>query len=618
MRKAGVPRVIGLAVVLFVLTLFAGCGGSGGSGARGEENTADPNSIVTFTSSLDSGRIDSLPAGADHVKMVLDGNESIAEVTSRIIVYAESQMDSAEVGTLALSFHVSPGEHIYTVYALRGSTVIATIGPITFTKVEAIPVTIPIAFHFPSFDRYTTKVGTDGADTMIVYGTDGKDRIVQYGLAGNDILVAHGNADNDWIEQFGGNGDNSQSAYAEDGDDYVYQEGGSGTSIIEALGGTVGIQTFIQVGGQGYNTMTVDDSSNNRSAYIEQHGGPAGNIIEVTGSKGDDDLNLYGGAGSDSMTYDMTGGADIAFIDGGAGNDLLTINEQGELNYTIKDSTGTVFSKGSGGTAITVANIEGIRLLDENGATLFTWGIPPSPPAPLVPALPAAGSFDTVVNDPVFTGNIAQIRMGTDGKDLITQYGGTGNVTQIASGNPGDDWILQVTGGTTVKQSASAGSGNDTIYQFAQSSGSATQNILGGTTGAQTFFQVGGQGANKMTVSDASNTGSAHIEQYGGPAGNTMTIMGSEGDDTIAFYGGAGNDVMTYTLTPGNDTGLIHGDAGDNTLTINPGIQSDYAIKDSNGSVLYDSGTGGAVITVLNMQHITVIDVNGNTVWSAP
>jgi len=613
MRKNRTSRIIWAFSVLTISLLLAGCGSGGGHSSNAATEGTDPDSAVTFTYSLDSGQLNGLPAGTDHIDVVLDGKETTYEVTARITVYAEA--DSAETGSQTLTFHVDPGEHTFTIIALQGTTQIAKIGPITFTKVDGIPITTPIAFAFPSFDHYATRVGTDGTDTII--GSDKNDRIVQYGLAGDDNLIVSGGGGNDWIEQFGGSGSDMIKASLGDGDSYVYQSGGDGTSTLYANGGTAGTQTFVQAGGQGYNTITVNDGANTGTAHIEQQGGPSGNTMKITGAMGSDVITISGGAGSDSITYNMTDGTDTVTIDGNVGNDLLTINTNGVTNYTIKDSSGTIFSHGTGGTTITVTSIEGIRLVDEDGDTISTWGNPPSPLAPAVPAVPDGSGFNNVV-PPVLavSGDITQIVNGTAGRDLIAMYGGTGNVKQIVNGNAGDDWILQVTEGTACKQTVNAGDGSDTVYQFITGNGSATQVIEGGVTGAQTFVQVGGQGVNTMTADDSSNSGSARISQYGGPAGNTMEVTGSESNDLISMNGGAGNDTLTYDMTSGNDAVMINGDAGDNMLTVNTQGETNYTLKDSSGNALYTSGTGGTAITVLNVQHITVLDLNGDTVWS--
>jgi hypothetical protein len=241
--------------------------------------------------------------------------------------------------------------------------------------------------------------------------------------------------------------------------------------------------------------------------------------------------------------------------------------------------------------------------------------------APSIPTLPADSGFDYVVTDPGMTGDVTQIENGTPGKDRIIQYGGTGTVIEGASSNTGSDWVLQVCNGSICNQSADSGDGDDIVYQFAAGSGPAFQGATGGCgVGAQTFIQVGGLGVNTMSVDDSCHGGSAHIEQYGGPAGNTMEATGSFGNDIVAIYGGAGNDGITYDITQGSDVAVINGGGGADSLTINTQGLLNYSIREGSGAVLFSSGTGGSTITAENVEGLMVLDQNGKAIftWSVP
>jgi hypothetical protein len=370
MNKAGASSIIKSFVVLAILALITSCGGGGGSshtGVPSGENTTDPNSVVTFTYTLEQGHINSLPAEADHVKVVIDnGQESTAEITSRITVTADSLMAaSAETSTLTLTFSVDPGDHTYTVYALKDSTVIATIGPITFTKGGNIPLAIPMAFAYgtppsaPSIPSLPDASGFDNPPindtssdvTQTDLGTTTNDLITQYSNTGYVTQSATGGGGNDWILQVSSGTGCQQSINFGAGNSTAYQfYTGNGASAQGALGVSSGIHTFIQVGGQGVNSMSVNDSANVTSAHIEQYGGPAGNTMEVYGSAGDDTI----------------------YICGGDGNDTLTINTGGLTNYTIKDGNGNELVKF--GTSVTrtiimMVNVETVK--DENGNTVW-------------------------------------------------------------------------------------------------------------------------------------------------------------------------------------------------------------------------------------------------------
>ena len=111
--------------------------------------------------------------------------------------------------------------------------------------------------------------------------------------------------------------------------------------------------------------------------------------------------------------------------------------------------------------------------------------------------------------------------------------------------------------------------------------------------------------------------GTAHIEQYGGQGANTMTLTGATGNDTIAMYGGKVNDTMTYNVTGGSDKVTINGGQGDDTLLINK-MGQNFTLVDNVGSVICQAGSGGPTITVVNVEHITVIGDSGLPICQWP
>ncbi len=127
------------------------------------------------------------------------------------------------------------------------------------------------------------------------------------------------------------------------------------------------------------------------------------------------------------------------------------------------------------------------------------------------------------------------------------------------------------------------------------------------------IIQVGGQGANNMTIEGG--TGQQYLQQYGGSGNNNMYVTGGASDDVIEMYGGPGNNTMRYDLTAGNDLVTILGGGGYNTLTINKN-QQNFILKDYQGRLLFQTGTGGSTITVANLQHITVIGDDGKPIYT--
>jgi hypothetical protein len=307
------------------------------------------NDNVTFTLTFAAGSLNSVPAGADRVTISID-----AAADTRIYRLTPELGSTAD--PLTVSFVAVAGNHTYTAKAWSGSTVLATIGPINFTTVSGFPLTIPLAFSFPAFDSYHTDFGE-----APYIGTEARDRVVQYGGAANDFISTSTGADDDWIEQYGGGGVDSLNAISGTGNDYVYQQAGSVGSNLYAAAAD-GDDWIIQSGGDGNDELNCQLGGGND--YIRQAGGGGNDTIGVNGGSGNDSVVINGGSGDDSITYNVSEGTDTADIDGGTGTDTLTVNRNGQ-SFVLRDSSGsTLYQYGSGGTVITVANLEQITVLD--------------------------------------------------------------------------------------------------------------------------------------------------------------------------------------------------------------------------------------------------------------
>jgi hypothetical protein len=60
---------------------------------------------------------------------------------------------------------------------------------------------------------------------------------------------------------------------------------------------------------------------------------------------------------------------------------------------------------------------------------------------------------------------------------------------------------------------------------------------------------------------------------------------------------------------------IING-GGIDSLTLNTQGELNYTIKNRSSNVLFNMGTGGTVITVINLGTITVLDENGYIVFT--
>jgi hypothetical protein len=69
------------------------------------------------------------------------------------------------------------------------------------------------------------------------------------------------------------------------------------------------------------------------------------------------------------MTFNVSSGNDNVSINSGQSDDILTINKRGN-SFTLVDNTGSVICQaGSGGTTITVVNVEHITVIGDDGLT---------------------------------------------------------------------------------------------------------------------------------------------------------------------------------------------------------------------------------------------------------
>jgi hypothetical protein len=152
------------------------------------------------------------------------------------------------------------------------------------------------------------------------------------------------------------------------------------------------------------------------------------------------------------------------------------------------------------------------------------------------------------------------------------------------------------------------------------------------------IMQVGGDGKDNIKFHlgygddfgfQYGGAGDDNIEALGGDGSDTIYLDGGEGNDTIfakpdaqndviTINAGAGNDAVTYEVSTGSDMAFIDGGTGTDSLTAREN-GNPLLIRDAVGNTLYDHGSNGTVIKVVNLEQITVKDPNGNTIfiWNA-
>jgi hypothetical protein len=534
---------------------------------------------VRFSFTFEAGQYNPLPAGADRVRVAVEGPESISRELLR------SDLPDLD-GAGDLVFWLVPGEYTYIAQALQGSTALLTIGPIEITVISDYRLMIPLIPTFTQFDHYQTNIGGDTPNTQIIFGTEAMDRFVQYGGDAEDTQYVESGAGSDWIEQYGGCGDDGQLAEGGTDNDYIYQNGGSGNDTIKIAAGW-GDDNCIQTGGTGDDTMEAISSNGNDTIYIE--GGQGNDSIYVNPGVGNDIISIDSGANDDTMTYEVNPEVDMAFIDGSHDIDTLTIRQNGN-SFRIENSIGEIICQnGSGGTVITVIDIELIKVLDIGGQVIFQQDV----------------GLEDVTN--------TQIVFGTPVADTFIQYGGNREDFQSIDCGAGEDWLEQYGRDGDDLLIIDSGTGADTIYQ---DGGAGKDNIVV-TTGKDNdqVTQKGGGGDDSLNC--AGGDGDAILGLEGGDGSDALRCSPGFGDDIITMAAGVGDDTIIYDIWPGLDSAAIDGSNGYDTLTINEdhNYVSPYRIVDGLGQVIFQTGSGGTVITVTDIEDMTVLDKDGNVVF---
>jgi hypothetical protein len=248
------------------------------------------------------------------------------------------------------------------------------VAPVMAILLSVLMVTAFIGQVQANPDKYI-QMGTKGTDYQEQFGTPGKEVIVQLGFGGDDTQYGEGAADDDWIIQNGGSGKDDMTAIGGDGNNCIIQEGGDGADIMfgAMVGQWIGLSEYLSNGGKGDDDITVGGGTGNCEVTV--YGGEGNDTIHVSVGPNakDDSIRIEAGSGNDTLRYDLSSGKDSVFIDGGSENDFLTINKN-HLSFQLLDSNGLVlYLVGSGGSTITVVNVEGGEVVGDDGKVAFQW-----------------------------------------------------------------------------------------------------------------------------------------------------------------------------------------------------------------------------------------------------
>jgi Ca2+-binding RTX toxin-like protein len=538
---------------------------------------------------------------------------------------------------------VDPGDGIDTVYQYGG------------------PGTTSQFISGTGGEKTYVQVGGASPNTQIAFGSTGSDRIIQYGGASADLMSGEGREGNDLIEQYGGDGVDTMVIEGGTGNDTVYQSGGDGSDSMVANGGS-NDDVINQRGGAGDDTMGALCGEGND--YIHQSGEDGNDILRVSsGYLENDTIFIDGGKGNDAVTIYMYPGADTVDVNGGEGIDRMAITHRLAADpYRIVDDAGsTIYETGSGGSVITVRNMEFLTdygdVADHSGDNVsftltfasgalnsvpagtdrVTISIDTNPdtriyrltPEPGSAAEPLTVSFVAVAGNHTYTAKawsgssplatIGPISFTTvNGFPLTiplafaypafdsyhTDVGGATSNTFTYLGTTDGDRVVQYGGAEIDTLSVSTGEGNDWCEQYG-GGGVDSLNAISGTGNDYVYQEAGSVGSNLYT---AAADGDDWIIQSGRDGNDELNCQLGGGNDYIRQAGGGGNDTIGVNGGSGNDSVVIDGGPGDDTISydVSPGMDTAYI----------DGGAGTDTLTVNeNGESFVLKDSSGNTLF---
>jgi len=445
-------------------------------------------------------------------------------------------------------------------------------------------------------DGNDTLVGGDAADTL----TGGRGNDVALMGAGDDTCIWNPGDGSDIVEGQGGvdtlvfNGSNvsekidisangARALFTRDVANIVMDLNGVETIEVGALGGTDRVQV---------DDLTGTDVKSVHVDLAAAGGGPDGaadNVV-VEGTAGDDVVHV-----TDATTDAVVSGlaAEVRVSGAEAGSDQLTIELQGGADVLdVSDFSGGILLAANGGP--------GADTLDFHGDDV-------------------SENFDISANGPLarFTRDVANVVLDLDGMETIEvdTLGGVDHV-QVNDLTGTDVTAVHV-------DLAATGGGPDGADDDVVVEGTAGNDVVH-VTDAATGAVVSGLAA-EVTVSGAEaasdqltidlQLGADVLDASGLTGGILLAVNGGDGDDLL--IGGSGDDV--FRGGRGNDVALMG--AGDDTFIWNPGDGSDIVegqegvdtliFNGSNVAEKIDISANGARVLFTRDVANVVMDLNG-------
>jgi Ca2+-binding RTX toxin-like protein len=495
-------------------------------------------------------------------------------------------------------------------------------------------------------DRIT---GGDGNDTLL--GGDGNDVII--GGRGNDTAQL-GAGDDTFIWN---PGDGSDVVDGQDGTDTLVFNGANidekisisanhgRVSLVRDVGGITmdlnGVEHIQLTARGGADTIAVNDLSGTGVTQVaidlsSTPGSGAGDFaadsVTVSGTKGDDHIEVQGQGGSvtvtglpELVTITGTEATDALVVSGGAGNDMLSAAaladgnimltlDGGAGNDTIIGSQGADLLLGGDGNDTVIGGRGNDTALLGNGNDTFIWN-----PGDGSDVVEGQAGTDTLIFNGAnvaeridISANGQRVRLSRDVANITMDLDGIERIQVNALGSADTITVNDLTG-TDAKQvaidlSSPAGSGqgdgaadtvmvngaagNDRINVASNGSsvvvnGLAAQVTIAGAEPGNDSLLVDGGAGNDTINASALKAGQINLTIRGGAGDDT--IIGSAGNDTV--IGGTGNDVVslgagddTFIWNPGDASDTVQGQAGFDTLRFNGANINEKIDISANGS----------------------------------
>ncbi|MDQ1816479.1 calcium-binding protein [Massilia sp. CCM 9210] len=427
--------------------------------------------------------------------------------------------------------------------------------------------------------------GGSGADAL--YGSEFDDTIS--GNGGDDTIRS--GAGNDTVL----GGDGADVLYTGDGDDRI--EGGEGD---DEMAGGAGSNTLL--GGDGADLLYTGDGDD-----------------RIEGGEGDDRMDggsgsntMLGGAGNDTLAVNYGGDS---LLDGGDGNDSLWVGDDG----SIKFGTVQLFG-GAGDDSIVITDAASAVTVNASGGSghdTFRLSLYEKPASVLKMTLTdfSVGADSDLLDLylPGIPWNYTGNPFGADGYLRLEQRGADTILRFDGDGAAGSTYAMFDV--LTLRNVVAASLTSAHFKQGYDPAAGFFGRVLTGTAGADSIKgdaraeHLIGLGGNDTLLGAAGNDlveGGDDGDLLQGGAGND-SMFGGTGDDTLAgeegndsMVGGGGKDVMTGGA--GDD--YLNGDKGDDILTdaegnnvLTGGEGDDVIVSTGSGSDKVDGGDGSDTIT---------------------